>query len=117
LGNVLFEQGDYANARALLTESLALKRELGDKWGMAAVLSNLGSVALAEDDIDSARRVLLESLGLRRELGDRWSLADSLEGLAFLAVAEAEPERAATLWGAAEAIRACHWHSAGGGGM
>jgi tetratricopeptide (TPR) repeat protein len=105
LGSVLFEQGDYRSAHTLLQESLALKRELGDKWGIAAVLSNLGSVALGEGHTKAARLFLEESLMIRRELGDRWSLADSLQGFATLAFQEGQLERAARLWGAAEATR------------
>ncbi len=105
LGNVLFEQGDYPAARSLLEESLALRRELGDKSGIATVLGNLGEVALGEGDLAAARKHLEKSLAIRRELSEKWSIADSLEAFAALAFAEGNPERAAHLWGAAEALR------------
>jgi hypothetical protein len=35
---------DYSSAHVLLEESLTLYRELGDKWGMAGVLNDLGLV-------------------------------------------------------------------------
>ena len=33
-------EGDYASAKALYEESLAIKCELGDRWGMSATLNS-----------------------------------------------------------------------------
>ena len=46
-----------------------------------------------------------ESLALRRELADKRGIAESLEELAGVAGAQGQAERAARLYGAAEALR------------
>ena len=45
-GVLAYYQGDYPAARALHEESLAIRRELGDRSGIAGSLNNLGNVAL-----------------------------------------------------------------------
>ena len=105
LGLVAKAQGDYASARALHEESLAIWRELGNKAGIAMSLNNLGNVAYAQGDYTSARALHEESLGIKRELGDKAGIAKSLYNLGELAGVTHEPERAAQLFGAAEALR------------
>ena len=107
LGTVAFYSGDFARARNFYEESLALQRELGDMWGMAASLANLGATALNQRDYAEAARHYKESLPLLNELGDKASIAECLEGLAAAIGAwkGGRPERAARLFGAAEALR------------
>ena len=45
LGMSVFDQGDFADARALNEEVSRSRRELGDQQGIAASLNNLGVVA------------------------------------------------------------------------
>lgn len=105
LGNAYFEMGRFEQAHDLLQESLGLKSELGDRWGVAVVLRQLGELAIRWGDLSIARQQLRDSLLIRQQLGDKWSIADSLEAFATLAFAGQESERAARLWGAAEALR------------
>ncbi len=105
LGNTYLELGRFDRAYELLQESLALKQVLGDRWGVAVVLRQLGELSVRWGDYPAARDQLRESLLIRQQLDDKWSIADSLEAFATLAFAEEEPERAARLWGAAEALR------------
>lgn len=100
--------GDLAAARALGEESLDLRRELGDRWGVALALEHLGIVAVALGDTVRARALHGESLILRRELGDKHGMADSLDQLAELTVAQGQPQRGARLRGAADALRQAH---------
>src|SRR5579871_6424352 len=65
---------DYATARALYEESLAIRRELGDKNGIADSLSNLGEMAKEQGDYAAARALYEESLAIRRELGDKYGI-------------------------------------------
>ena len=65
----------------------------------------MGCVALALGDALSAGSHHRESLRLRSELGDRMGVADSLGGLAQVAWQLGHHERAARLFGAAEALR------------
>ena len=62
LGLVARSQGDYARARALLEECLALRRGLGDTRGIASSLTNLGLVAQNQGDLPRAAALLDESL-------------------------------------------------------
>jgi predicted ATPase/class 3 adenylate cyclase/uncharacterized protein HemY len=105
LGSLARLQGDYGQARVLLEESLSQSRELGDKADSAWELSELGILAQLLSDYDQARDLLEESLRLRRELGDKAGIASCLEGMAEGANIQGDPERAAWLFGAAEALR------------
>jgi predicted ATPase/Tfp pilus assembly protein PilF/transcriptional regulator with XRE-family HTH domain len=103
LGNVAVDQGDYGAARTLLEESLVLQREIGNKPGTALVFNNLGGVAYQQGDTCAARRFYAESLVILRDMGDR-RIAECLLGLAQLARVQAQPERAARLLGAIQAV-------------
>jgi uncharacterized protein HemY len=50
LGDVAREQGDYAQAKIWLEESLALWRELNDTGALAKVLNGLDDVLLSQSD-------------------------------------------------------------------
>jgi hypothetical protein len=67
-------------------ESLALRRGLGNKQGIAASLNNPGLTAQEVGDSDKARTLHEESLGLRRELRETTGSAASLIGLAAVMV-------------------------------
>ena len=75
LGEVMLELGDRPAARALLEESLAIKRALGDRRGIAISLGNLGTLARLQGDYAAAQTLYEESLALRQELGDRLGIA------------------------------------------
>jgi predicted ATPase/class 3 adenylate cyclase len=105
LGHVLHSQGDTVRATVLLEESLVLHRELGDKRGTAWALNSLGRFAHLRVDYGRATALYRESLRLRLELGEKSGIAACLEGLAGLAGAQGRQERAALLFGAAEALR------------
>ena len=81
-------QGDYDRARALYEESLALRREMGDKAGVALSLFNLGNVTLAQGEFAEARALNEECLNLYREMGDKRGIASSLCYLGVVALAE-----------------------------
>ena len=89
-GVLAYQQGDYAAARALDEESLAIQRQLGDRKGIAASLNNLGLVACDQGDYSAARALYEESLAIKRELGDRSGIANSLNNLGNVAFDQAE---------------------------
>jgi predicted ATPase/class 3 adenylate cyclase len=94
-GMLARRQGDYGAARALLEESLAIRRELGDKGGIASALGSLGWAAHDQGDQGAARALFGESLAIDRELGDKGAL--SLMGLGCVAREQGE-------YGAARAL-------------
>jgi hypothetical protein len=63
------DHGDYPAARGLAEESLALRRALGEKRGIAISASTVAELSLATGDGESAVPLLEESLALARELG------------------------------------------------
>ena len=62
-------------------------------------------MARAQGDHERAIALHLESLVLARETGQQREIAEYLGGLAGLATEQGQPERAARLFGAAEALR------------
>jgi tetratricopeptide (TPR) repeat protein len=67
-GHLADNLGDYTAAHAFFSESLAIRRELGDQKGIATVLNDLGWVAWHQNDYIAARALSEESLDLWREL-------------------------------------------------
>jgi predicted ATPase/transcriptional regulator with XRE-family HTH domain len=80
-GDLAFLQGEYAQARIYLEESLELKRLVGDQAGIAAVLNSLGNVAVWQREFDDAIKVVEESLAIRQELNDSTGIAQCLLNL------------------------------------
>jgi non-specific serine/threonine protein kinase len=80
-GTLALRQGDYAAARPALEESLAIRRELGDRPGIAASLNNLGYVVRAQGDYAAASALFEQSLAIKRERGDRQGIAHSHQNL------------------------------------
>jgi tetratricopeptide (TPR) repeat protein len=106
LAEVERQRGNYERAKTLGMESMALAREMEDKWDLAIVLGWVGLLAVwSGDEHDLAERSLEEALVLDRELGNWAYGAYCLESFAGLAGARAQGARAARLWGAAEALR------------
>jgi predicted ATPase/class 3 adenylate cyclase len=74
----------YAEAQALLDESLGIARDLGDRFRIAAVLQPLGMAALGQGDLESARRYLEEAVTLARQHSDKREIAAAINLLASL---------------------------------
>ena len=85
-GILAYYQTDYPAARALHEKSLAIRRQLGDRRGIATSLNNLGNVLYERGDYVSARALHEESLAIKRELGDRRGVAGSLNNLGNVAL-------------------------------
>jgi tetratricopeptide (TPR) repeat protein len=100
LAEVERQRGNYERAKTLGMESMALAREMEDKWDLAIVLGWVGLLAVwSGDEHDLAERSLEEALVLDRELGNWAYGAYCLESFAGLAGARAQGARAARLWG------------------
>jgi len=84
-GHLALSRGGFATARALLEESLAIRRQLGDRADIAVALSNLGTVAIHQGEMVTARALLEEGLAIRRELGDKAGIAASLNNAGMAA--------------------------------
>ncbi len=71
LGEVSRAQGKHLEAKRFYQESLAIRREIGDRMGMAVSLNNLGGVAYRLGEYEEADRLLRESLAIFTELRTR----------------------------------------------
>src|SRR5438270_10180373 len=70
------KQGEYAGATSRFEESLALFRELGNKRGVAASLTQLaGTLFVSQGSQDMVYPLLEQGLSLDREVGDKEGMA------------------------------------------
>jgi non-specific serine/threonine protein kinase len=106
LGRVAYYgRGDLDRAEALFQEALAESEATADAYGAGIALTNLGKVARDRRDYPRAATSYVESLTLHLEEGDNIRIAGCLRGLATVAAFAGEPEQAARLFGAADALR------------
>jgi DNA-binding CsgD family transcriptional regulator/Tfp pilus assembly protein PilF len=106
LGDVTLARGDATRAEAFLNESLNLFREIDSQRGIAFALHSLGRLTRSRGDFMRAAAFHAEALAIRRHLADRHGATVDLEQLAAIALAVGRPEPAASLCGAADALRA-----------
>lgn len=105
LGSYELDHGNVEEARKMKEESLAIYRRVGDRWIIGLVLWGIAHAALAQGDLHRARLAIREWAEIVQDLGNRWLLAYVLESAAEIALGESQPERAARLFGGAEALR------------
>jgi len=105
LAAVALYEGNYESGMKLAKQSLAAAREARFQEGIAWALDILGRLSRHRGDHDRGEAFLRVSLEHHFELGDRWRTASVLEAIAGYAVDLGQTERAATLFGAARAIR------------
>lgn len=87
-------QGDYDAARAMLEESVALCREIGDRGATAAALKELGTVYDYQGDLETATSLYTQSLETYRELEDWWGVGSVLNNLGVVATIQGRREAA-----------------------
>ncbi len=104
LGIVALVQND-PKAEEFLAESVEIFHKLGDNWGEALPLRNLGILHMHAGNSEKAVHYLLESLRVLQPLGESWFASRSLESLAEALAFKGEHERAARFFGAAETLR------------
>lgn len=104
LGYIPLVQGDDERAARLFEEGLTVSRRVGDRLPIRVSLYNLALARQALGDVAAATGLLEEGVSLSAEVGDDASVAYCLEGLAGLAALQSHQERAASLFGAAEAL-------------
>jgi predicted ATPase/DNA-binding NarL/FixJ family response regulator len=105
LGSIAAERRDFARARDLFTEALAVFGELEAAPATARCARDLGRLFLAGGEPLKAREPLSTCLRVSFTSGRRIAVARALEALSELALAEDEAERAAALAGVAAGLR------------
>lgn len=83
LGDVAADDGDLGAAESLYQQSLALRSQLGDRIGMAAILERLAGVA--EDRPARAAALIGAASAMREEIGAPLSAAGKARVDQFLA--------------------------------
>ena len=104
LGMVEETRGGGGRSIGLMREAMAIQQALGNTNSVADSLHALAVAAQRRGNYDEALPLLEEGLRLGQQAGNRRIIAHCLDGFAREAAARGEPERAAQLWGAAEAI-------------
>jgi predicted ATPase/DNA-binding CsgD family transcriptional regulator len=104
LGMVLLSRGDHAGAARYFEEALAISREIGYRLSGYVSLYGLALSSRVRGDNERAAEQYIEGLGLAVEAGDKANAAYCLEGLAGLIEEGGQPEPAARVFGAAEAL-------------
>jgi tetratricopeptide (TPR) repeat protein len=85
LANLLYATyGDYADAKLLAEESLALSRELGRPDWIAYALDTVGFVTFALGDYEASQGFYQQGLALFEEIGDPYGIALTLGGIAII---------------------------------
>jgi hypothetical protein len=105
LGRVALSRGELPHAREMIEESLLLYRGLGDLWIVGLILWGTARVAIAQGDMLRAESALCEWAGIVESLGNGWLMPYVIEAFAVAAQCSGEHDRAATLFGGAEAMR------------
>ncbi|CAN5793323.1 hypothetical protein BH23CHL4_BH23CHL4_20640 [soil metagenome] len=103
-GEAARARGDYSAARKLYEEGLTFYRALGHRNTAASVTHNLGYLAQQEGDLRRAASCFAESLAVHAEHGDQRNTGHCLGGLAGIIGLLGQPEQAARLFGAADAV-------------
>jgi len=104
LGDLYRYQGDYDLAEQFYGKGLSTCREYGLRRGRGYNLYSLGMLGLHRSNYLLAKQFFTDYYNLSRGIADKTSTADFLTGLAAVASGLNEPERAATLSGAAQTI-------------
>jgi predicted ATPase/ATP/maltotriose-dependent transcriptional regulator MalT len=73
LARMIWEQGDFTDARSIYETSLEISRALGDDPGVAAALLGLANVAMWRGEYDLSLSLHRECLAIGRKLGD-WTI-------------------------------------------
>jgi len=89
----------------LLQEAVASARSSGDEHQVASSLRALAAARLEMHELEGADDHLAESLELAQRIGDLIIVAQGLETAAGIAGVRGDAERAAYLFGAADAVR------------
>jgi tetratricopeptide (TPR) repeat protein len=98
LGNIASWQDDLAAAQPALEESLALFRQLGDRWSIADTQSSLGRVLTWQGEYERSGALLEEGLTLFRQLEDSGGINECFFYMGNLAYAQGDLRRASECW-------------------
>lgn len=105
LGYFARSLGDYEQARSRFRACLPVFIEFGDKHRINMIQSELAHIEREQGQFKQAIPMYRDTILEWQRLGHRAAIAHQLECFAFIAKSQERPERAAKLFGAAEALR------------
>jgi predicted ATPase/DNA-binding SARP family transcriptional activator len=97
LGSVAREQGRYARAMELHTESLAAAEAVGDRWAIARAHGHVGFVLWVQREYADATTECATALAMSRELADSEEIAWAQISLGAIARYQRAADRASAL--------------------
>ncbi|HET9910095.1 MAG TPA: hypothetical protein VFQ23_25840, partial [Anaerolineales bacterium] len=103
-------QGRFERAQQYFEEGLRIFKHIGHKGLMALMTSEIAHTQRAMGNFSDSKQTYRETIKIFQDYGNRPAVAHQLECFAMIAVAEEEPQHAAKLFGAAEAIREVTGH-------
>jgi tetratricopeptide (TPR) repeat protein/predicted Ser/Thr protein kinase len=81
LGNILYDQGEFAQALDMYSRSLKLREEVGDQKGIADTYINLGNVHYELGNYSTSAEMTEKGLDIRRKIGFRAGIAGGYNNL------------------------------------
>jgi len=105
MGRFAARLGNYTEARSRFEDCLPLYTKLNDRHRTIMVRSEVAHLERRQGHIAQAKPLYRETILEWQNLGHRAAIAHELECLAMIAKAQEEEQRAARLFGAAEALR------------
>ena len=97
--------GQLETAKKQFEAGLKIFERVGHKGFMTVMTTEIAHVERAMGNYTKAKNTYKETIKVFEDLGNRPAVAHQLECFAMIAIVEEEPQRAAKLFGAAEAIR------------
>jgi hypothetical protein len=104
LGDLMRSEGHYERALEMYEASLMEARKVGAPLLVASALHRLGQMARLRGEYGKASSLIMESLKMHRERGNKQGVPECLAVLAGVVAAEGDLDRAARLFGAADAL-------------
>jgi tetratricopeptide (TPR) repeat protein len=99
-----FLKGDLTISLALHEESLAVFRQLGDKYFQNTALRFIGLIWVKQNNLKRGWEALREALLLAHEIDSKYEIAAAINNIADVALAEGDPARAVYLYWASRNI-------------
>ncbi|CAA6804809.1 MAG: DNA polymerase III subunits gamma and tau (EC, partial [uncultured Thiotrichaceae bacterium] len=94
IGNLLYSLGKFNGALEHFQGSLAIRQEIGDKFGENTTLNNISGIYRARGDYETALKYLQQSLAITQEIGDKSGEGTTLNNMATTAHARGDYETA-----------------------
>ncbi|MCA9936656.1 MAG: tetratricopeptide repeat protein, partial [Anaerolineales bacterium] len=105
LGNISLYHGEYIAAKEYYEQAIAIRRQLGDRYGEELSLNNYGVVVRRQGDYAAAQTCHQQTLAFCREIGDRRGEGMNLSNLGHIAMNQGDHKAAKTYFEQALAIR------------